>query len=52
MVKKKQCTKKKVIKNIEKFYDSREAVINFYKDYSLMAINAAYDAKQQKASGL
>ena len=48
---KKQCTKK-VIKHVEKFYDSRKAVINFYKDYSSIVINAAYDANQQKVSGL
>ena len=49
---KKSSAQKKVIKNVEKFYDSRGAAINFYKDYSPMVITAAYDAKQQKASGL
>ena len=49
---KKRTAQKKVTKNVEKFYDSREAIINFYKGYSSMAINAAYDAKQQKPSGL
>ena len=43
--KKIKCTKK-VIKNVKKFYDSQESIINFYKDYYLMVINAAYDAKQ------
>ena len=43
---------KKVIQKVEKFRDSRQAVINFYKDYSSMVINAAYDAKQQKGTGL
>ena len=40
------------IKNVEKFRDSPQAVINFYKDYSSMAINAEYDAKQQEGKGL
>ena len=44
---KKTSAQKKVIKNVEKFRDSRQAVINFYKDYSSMVINAAYDAKQE-----
>ena len=41
-----------MIKNVEKFRDSRQAVINFFKDYSTMVINAAYDAKQHKGTGL
>ena len=44
--------KKMVIKNVEEFRDSRQAVINFYKDYSSLVVNAAYDAKQQKGTGL
>ena len=42
---KKSSTQKKVLKNVEKFYDSREAVIHFYKDHSSMVIDTAYDAK-------
>ena len=41
-----------VIKNVEKFRDSRQAVTDFYKDYSSMVVNAAYDAKQQEGAGL
>ena len=48
---KKNSTIKKVIKNIEKFRDSRQAVINSFKGYSSMVINAAYDAKQQTGTG-
>ena len=49
---KKNIAQKRVIKNVEKFHDSREAVIDFYKDYSSMVTNAAYDAKKKKTSGL
>ena len=42
---KKSGAQKNVIKNVENFYDSREAVITFYKDYSFMVSNAAYDKK-------
>ena len=50
--KKKNSAQKKVIKNVENFRDSRQAVIDFYKDYSSMVINAAYHAKQQEGTGL
>ena len=46
---KKSSAQKKVIKNLEKFYDSRGAVINFYKDYSPMVITAAYYEKTTKS---
>ena len=36
------------MKNVEKFHDSPQAVINFYKDYSSIDINDAYDAKNNK----
>ena len=49
---KKTVDKKKVIKNVEKFSDSGQVVINFHKDYSSMVINAAYDTKQQEGTGL
>ena len=48
----KSSAQKKVIKNVERFRDSQQAVINFYKDYCSMAINAAYDAKQEEGKGL
>ena len=43
---------KKVIKNVENFRDSQQAVIDFCKDCSSMLIDAPYDAKQQKGEGL
>ena len=49
---KKTADKKKIIKNVEKFSDSGQVVINFHKDYSSMVINAAYDTKQQEGTGL
>ena len=42
---------KKVVNNIEKFYKSREEVINFLKDYIEMLSDANYDAKQNKTKG-
>ena len=42
---------KKVIKNLEKFYISREEVINFFKDYGKMALDAAYKSKQNQTEG-
>ena len=42
---------KKVVNNIEKFYKSREEVINFFKDYIEMLSDANYDAKQNKTKG-
>ena len=50
--KKKNSTQKKAIKNVKRLRGSQKAVINFHKDYSSMVINAAYDAKQQKGTGL
>ena len=43
-----------VINNLEKFYNSREEVINSFRDYVEMLSDANYDAKQNetKAKGL
>ena len=40
-----------MINNLEKFYNSREEVINFFRDYIEMLSNANYDAKQNETSG-
>ena len=40
-----------VINNLEKFYNSREEVINFFRDYVEMLSNANYHAKQNKTKG-
>ena len=45
---KKTYEKKEVIDNIDKFYNSREEVINFFRDYIEMLSDANYDAKQNK----
>ena len=37
--------------NLEKFYISREEVINFFKDYGKMAFDAAYKSKQNETEG-
>ena len=48
---KKTTEQKKVIKNIEKFYHSREDDINFFRDYIEMLSDANYDAKQNETKG-
>ena len=40
-----------MIDNLDKSYLSREEVINFFKDYSEMILNAGYKAKQNKTTG-
>ena len=40
--------KKKTINNLEKFYNSREKIINFFRDYIEMLSDANYHAKQNK----
>ena len=42
---KKTLKQKEVINNLEKFYNSREEVINFFRDYIEMLSDANYDAK-------
>ena len=49
MVKKLQ--NKEVINNLENFYNSREEVINFFRDYIEMLSDANYDAKQNETKG-
>ena len=40
-----------MINNIEKFYKSREEVINFFRDYAEILSDANYDAKQNETDG-
>ena len=42
---------KEVIENLNKFYNSREEVINFFRDYIEMLSDANYDAKQNETKG-
>ena len=42
---------KEVINNLEKFYNSREEVINFFRDYVEMLSNANCNAKQNETIG-
>ena len=37
---------RETISNLEKFYKSREEVINFFRDYIEMLSDANYNAKQ------
>ena len=48
---KKTPEQKEVINNLEKFYNSREEVINFFRDYIEMLSDAKYDAKQNETEG-
>ena len=48
---KKTLEQKEVINNLEKFYNSREEVINFFRDYIEMLSDANYDAKQNETKG-
>ena len=45
---KKSDEKKETINNLENFYNSREEVINFVRDYIEMLSDAKYDAKQDE----
>ena len=40
-----------MINNLEKFYNSREETINFFRDYIEMLSDAKYDAKQDETKG-
>ena len=42
---------KQTINNLEKFYISREEVINFFRTYIEMLSDANYDAKQNETEG-
>ena len=48
---KKTAEQKEVINNLEKFYNSREEIINFFRDYIKMLSDANYNAKQNEAKG-
>ena len=48
---KKTLEQKEVINNLEKFYNSREEVINFFRDYIEILSDANYDAKQNETKG-
>ena len=48
---KKTAEQKEVIDNLNKFYNSREEVINFFRDYIEMLSDANYYAKQDETKG-
>ena len=48
---KKTVEQKETINNLEKFYNSREEVINFFRDYIEILSDANYDAKQNETKG-
>ena len=49
--KKKTNNQKKVINNLEKCYISIEEVINFFRGYGKMVLDAAYKSEQNKTEG-
>ena len=51
MLVKKTPKQKEVINNLEKFYKSREEVINFFRDYIEMLSDANYNAKKNETGG-
>ena len=44
---KKTLKQRETISNLEKFYNSRKEVINFFRDYTEMLSDANYDAKKK-----
>ena len=42
---------KEVIRNLGNFYISREEVINFFRDYGKMVLDAAYKSKENETEG-
>ena len=42
---------KEVINNLENFYISREEVINCFRDYGQMVLDAAYKSKENETEG-
>ena len=48
---KKTLEQKEVINNLEKFYNSREEVFNFFRDYVEMLSDANYDARNNETKG-
>ena len=48
---KKTDNQKEVINNLKNFYISREEVINFFKDYGKLVLDAAYKSKQNETKG-
>ena len=48
---KKTLEQKEVINNMENFYISREEVINFFRDYGKMVLDASYKSKQNETKG-
>ena len=48
---KKTIEQKETINNLEKFYNSREEVINFFRDYIEMLSDANYDSKNSETKG-
>ena len=48
---KKTAEQREVIDNLNKFYNSREEVINFFRNYIKILSDAHYDAKQNETKG-
>ena len=40
--------KKKIVNNLERNFDYREEVVNFFRDYAKMMLDASYKSKQDR----
>ena len=47
----KNSEQKKIINNLEKFHISSEQVLNFFRDYGKIALDATYKSKQNETEG-
>ena len=50
-ISRKTLQQEKIINNLERFYVSRQEVINFFRDYTEMFSDANYHAKQNETKG-
>ena len=49
--KKKTPEQRETIDNLEKFYHSKEEIIDFFRDYGKMVLDTAYKSKQNETEG-
>ena len=40
--------KKKIVNNLERNFNYREEVVNFFRDYAKMMLDASYKSKQDR----
>ena len=47
----KNVRRKRSVTNLENFYNSREEVFNFFRDYTKIRLGSKYKAKQDETKG-